>query len=561
MTGRWTALVLGGLLGLAVPAAAQDDSEATVERDAVRTWIVDIEGREWAIRPSAPTSLGDSGLFRLVGSADTLPAGAFSVSIFRDNVDRDPNATDFSVHGLAASYGATDALELFGTFGVENRAKAHSDQPGGPNEYPFIQPGWTTGFGDLVLGVKYSFLAPPRGHRVRLALRGFVKIATADAARGLGTGRTSFGADLVVSQFLGEHADLHAVAGYEFNGNPERPADLAIETSPGPDYVANAFRWGAGLTLPVKRLVQVQAELSGRVYGDTTVAQTNTADVIVGAALWLRPGLFVRPAWVYALGYDGRGASVSAAKRSGFNLSVGYHGGTPWREISTPPPPPPAPANRPPTVSLVCEPSPVIPGQVSTCRATASDPDGDPLTWAWSAAGGNLWGRNARARLDTAGIAAGDCAAVTVRVSDGRGGVTEDATRVCVQEPPRPKPEVVTCTSAGFPPNLSRLNNVDKACLDDVASRLGRDPRSRVIVVGHADASERHPEVTGRRRSEAVKGYLVLERGIAASRVTARSAAASRPFDPGPGARARAKNRRVDVVFVPEGAAVPEDRD
>ena len=36
----------------------------------------------------------------------------------------------------------------------------------------------------------------------------------------------------------------------------------------------------------------------------------------------------------------------------------------------------------------------------------------------------------------------------------------------------------MTCTSGGFPRNLARLNNVDKACLDDVASRLRTDPRA-----------------------------------------------------------------------------------
>jgi OOP family OmpA-OmpF porin len=125
----------------------------------------------------------------------------------------------------------------------------------------------------------------------------------------------------------------------------------------------------------------------------------------------------------------------------------------------------------------------------------------------------------------------------------------------------KPKLEAVTCTSGGFPRNLARLNNVDKACLDDVASKLRQDPRSRVVIVGHADSSERYPEVIGRKRAEAVKAYLVKERGVDESRVTAKSAAAARPLDTGKTAAARAKNRRVDVVFVPEGATSPEDDD
>jgi outer membrane protein OmpA-like peptidoglycan-associated protein len=314
-----------------------------------------------------------------------------------------------------------------------------------------------------------------------------------------------------------------------------------------------------GANVSACRIVQLQTEITGKVYGDTTVRQTHTADLIVGASFWLKPGLYVRPAYSYAIGYDGRGRDVSSGKRSGFQLSVGYHGGTPCCEIYTPPPPPPAPANRLPPVSVTCEPSPVLPGQVSKCRATASDPDGDPLTYAWTAGAGRISGTGAQVSLDTAGIKAGDCTPVTVKVADGRGGTAEATTRVCVQEPPKPKPEAVTCTSGGFPRNLSRLNNVDKACLDDVASKLRQDPRSRVIIVGHADSAERHPEVIGRKRAEAVKDYLVKERGVAEARITAKSAADSKPLDTAKNARARAKNRRVDVIFVPEGATVPED--
>ena len=128
-----------------------------------------------------------------------------------------------------------------------------------------------------------------------------------------------------------------------------------------------------------------------------------------------------------------------------------------------------------------------------------------------------------------------------------------------VRCPEKAKPEAVTCTSGSFPRNLARLNNVDKACLDDVASKLRSDPRSRVVVVGHADGGERYPEVTGRKRAEAVRNYLVEERGVDGVCITARSVGSTRPLDTGKSAAARAKNRRIDVIFVPEGATVPED--
>jgi outer membrane protein OmpA-like peptidoglycan-associated protein len=118
--------------------------------------------------------------------------------------------------------------------------------------------------------------------------------------------------------------------------------------------------------------------------------------------------------------------------------------------------------------------------------------------------------------------------------------------------------EAISCVAGGFPRNLARLNNVDKACLDDVATRLRSDPRSRVIVIGHADSGERMPEVLARRRAEAVRDYLVRERGIEESRITVRSAAATKPLDTGTDAAARARNRRVEIWFVPEGATAPE---
>ena len=63
------------------------------------------------------------------------------------------------------------------------------------------------------------------------------------------------------------------------------------------------------------------------------------------------------------------------------------------------------------------------------------------------------------------------------------------------------------------------------------------------------------------KRAEAVKGYLVKERGIDAARVTAKSAGAAKPVDTGTSVQSRAKNRRVEVIFVPTGATAPESDD
>jgi outer membrane protein OmpA-like peptidoglycan-associated protein len=541
------------MLALVSPLWAQSAPESdstggrkTVKKEDVKTWTTTIDGKEWSVRPATPSYDGDTGLFRL-SSAYVLPKGKGAFSLFRDNMDRDPLGIDFSVHGVNAAYGATDKLELFGQIGLQNRTKAnYFSEPGFFNDLPFVNDRWQTGFGDIKLGAKYAFLDDYRGDGVGLAVRGVLKFGTADEQDGLGTGKMGGGVDLVLSKTLNYKADIHASIGYQFASDPD---DVNI---------GGAFKWGLGVNVPACEKWSIQAEITGLSYGDADFDQTNPIDLVVGPVVWLKSGFFIRPAWSYAFNYDRPGASFG--KKSGRQISIGYHPGTRCCEVETPPPPVPPPANRPPTVSLNCLKEQVLPGEGTDCRATAADPDGDPLTYAWSTSAGRVTGAGPDAKLDTTGVACGTTITVTVTVSDGRGG-TASATDTVAVVCPKAAPEAVTCTSGGFPRNLARLNNVDKACLDDVASRLRQDPRSRVIVIGHADKGERNPNVIARRRAEAVKTYLVKERGIDEARVTAREVGATKPLDTGTSATARAKNRRVEVVFLPEGARAPEDDD
>ena len=199
----------------------------------------------------------------------------------------------------------------------------------------------------------------------------------------------------------------------------------------------------------------------------------------------------------------------------------------------------------------------LLPGETVVVRATASDPDGDPLTYEWSTTSGHVTGTGPTATLDFAGVDPPANANVTVRVSDGHGHTVPASAPVALHAPARVA-EAVSCLAGNFPKNLSRLNNVDKACLDDMAQRLQADPRARVVIIGHADSHERSAEAVGEQRAKAVRDYVVGERGVDASRVSVRSAAASKPLDTGMDAAAQSRNRRVEVWFVPEGAKEPE---
>jgi outer membrane protein OmpA-like peptidoglycan-associated protein len=108
----------------------------------------------------------------------------------------------------------------------------------------------------------------------------------------------------------------------------------------------------------------------------------------------------------------------------------------------------------------------------------------------------------------------------------------------------KPKPPTVVASVGPFPRNSTRLNNIDKSVLDDMASRMRQDPAGRLLIVGHAEQGERNPDVLSRRRAEAVRDYMVKERGIDASRITTRGAGVG-------------GGRRAELTFVPNGADMP----
>ena len=385
---------------------------------------------------------------------------------------------------------------------------------------------------------------------------------------------------------LGEKLDLHGSIGYVWNSDPDEPVDVDL---------ADAFRWSIGLNVPACSWIQLQAELMSTNYkgGDQdtigglagvtlpgvqdspsnvpnpaanpqTVAfgigpQTNPLDLVIGPVLWIKPGFFIRPAISWNLNFDTRGQDQSSKSWTGRHISIGYHPGWGCREVAVPPPPPPPPAaNRAPTVSCEIERTTLLPGESTRVRAIASDADGDALTYSWSATAGRITGTGATVTFDSTGMTPPASSTIRVRVTDGRGMDAEATCPVSMNAVAKQVVEAVSCTAGGFPRNLARLNNVDKACLDDMATRLRNDPRSRAIVIGHADSGERTPEVIARRRAEAVRDYLVRERGIEEARITVRSAAATKPLDTGTDAAARARNRRVEIWFVPEGATAPE---
>ena len=96
-----------------------------------------------------------------------------------------------------------------------------------------------------------------------------------------------------------------------------------------------------------------------------------------------------------------------------------------------------APANQLPVISsLTADEEQVSPSGNCQVRCVASDPDGDELSYTWSASGGNISGEGAIATW----IAPDEVGAYTiiVKVTDGRGGeaTAQVTTDVVVNHPP-----------------------------------------------------------------------------------------------------------------------------
>src|SRR5271167_226715 len=83
---------------------------------------------------------------------------------------------------------------------------------------------------------------------------------------------------------------------------------------------------------------------------------------------------------------------------------------------------------QPPVVSCSANPTTIAIGEPSTITMTASDPQGWPLTYSWSATGGQLSGSGTTATLTATNADAGNTITVTGTASDARANLSSSCT-------------------------------------------------------------------------------------------------------------------------------------
>jgi outer membrane protein OmpA-like peptidoglycan-associated protein len=204
----------------------------------------------------------------------------------------------------------------------------------------------------------------------------------------------------------------------------------------------------------------------------------------------------------------------------------------------------------PPSMTCSAEHPTVIAGERVAITANVHDESGTPLTYTWRTNGGTIMGTGASVELDTTGLAPGTYT-VTGRVENGKGGAADCQVEVTVQAPPV-KPEASKINQCTFRLHSARVDNVCKRVLDDVALRLKNEPKAKVVIVGYATPTksksaraQARVERLARERAENAAKYIEAK-GVAADRMEARVGAGS--------VGAGKENRRIDIIWVPEGA-------
>jgi hypothetical protein len=202
--------------------------------------------------------------------------------------------------------------------------------------------------------------------------------------------------------------------------------------------------------------------------------------------------------------------------------------------------------HHPPTISCSANPSTIQPGEKSTITSTASSPDNLDLTYSYTANGGQVSGNGTTASFDSTGLQPGSYR-VNCTATDTRGDKSDASTNVDVQQPP-PPPQASKIGECGYTKaGVARFDNLCKRVGDDVALRLKNDPSAKLVIVGYSDPKEPKAAKLAQSRADLAKAYLG-EKGIDASRSTTRVGTASTEKG------AEKENRRVEFIFVPDGA-------
>ena len=185
-------------------------------------------------------------------------------------------------------------------------------------------------------------------------------------------------------------------------------------------------------------------------------------------------------------------------------------------------------------------------GRQLTASADAQDPDGDTLTYRWSAPTGTFANPASR---QTPWTAPGQVGAVplTVTVNDGRGMTASDTVTVQVIAP-APKRQI-TFEDVHFDFDRYPLRPEATRAHDEVVKAMQENAGVRIEIEGHTCniGTAEYNLALGGRRATAVREYLA-SRGVGTDRLRTVSYGEERPKHDNAREETRRLNRRAALV-------------
>jgi outer membrane protein OmpA-like peptidoglycan-associated protein len=368
---------------------------------------------------------GTSGLFK-VWDAETLRQGETNWTFGYDQLHRDPGQLMIGRAPVGTAVGILDRFEFFGSMDVQRHIKADStltyrQLPGQlpapartlynvqyfSQAAPFMDVPVATGRSDVRLGLKFNILSERRGNGISIGVAGFGTLpgqrTTAGLNRGLSTGAYQAGFAFLLSKTAAKLVRFHLNLGSNFYTDPE-VAGVSLAN------LQDEFIYRGGVEVPAFRIVRAIVELNGiKYFGDGTagINPSSPVDVILGLRVFPREWIALGGGYQMTLNNDNNNRLIGA-------LGTGTNGFVVQGTLGTR-------RNDPPTVTCSVAKNSILQLDNTTVRANAVDPDGDKLTYTWTASGGKIDANGDTAKFDATGVAPGKYT-VSVTVSDGKKG-------------------------------------------------------------------------------------------------------------------------------------------
>jgi outer membrane protein OmpA-like peptidoglycan-associated protein len=417
-----------------------------------------------------PALDGNPGLFTLE-TGDTLPKHGFDLGIGLNKFSRMPGEITSLQLIPAFGYGVTRWFSVF--FNINAQDHIHVGAPSelslsavnalnpqfGNTIYPSVIPSTGfrpayvedapfashngTGVGEIDLGFKIGLLSERRGKPISLSIRNDFYIPTQTGFNNLISnqvqyGKFNYGIGVEASKTILHHS-ITATANWAYRFTRDSTFNnvtVGGVTGTAVLNLADQMQVGAGMLIFPEKRFQIITEYDATIYvgsgiKNTTFGPRDPVDSLTGIRLY---------AWKWAaidVGYRYSLDLTQHRDRNGFVIKVGT---AYWPEKPLPPD----------SISASCavDKSSVMEGSNDSviATATATDLNGRPMTYVWTANGGKISGVGAFVRWDSAGAGPGSYT-LTSRVENGAGTTSSCSANVVVRPKPAAPAPTMSCTA------------------------------------------------------------------------------------------------------------------